>query len=265
MKLSWIVLILFIGPSTCVAQEEIEEAFVSFSTPAYFGILQVMLESVHTFSTRPVVVYGINCDIPFCQEKFPRLIKRRINNNRFTEGHPSICYMKFPIIYESNIKYGVYIEADDIANVGVDSLFDQARRVQKFPLCPIHSDDPSNQEYIMKFLRVAYKTNPYVHGHIVFSKECFNFLKECYGVCLKIGDVGANWDETVLNVMLWKYKVKNWYLPLYDPFYTTVNNYLKGKFSCVRFEKINYFMLHGCKDPQKARRVLQKLVAHSLK
>ncbi|MEX0671810.1 MAG: hypothetical protein WD068_00475, partial [Candidatus Babeliales bacterium] len=149
------------------AYEEIQESFVSFSTPAYFGILEVMLESVHFFSTRPIVVYGINCDIPFTQENFPRLIARRIDTDQFFEGHPSICYMKFPIIYESNIRYGVYIEADDIANIGIDTLFQEARRVKQFPLCPIHPADPADQRACMDYLGVQSTTNPYVHGHIV--------------------------------------------------------------------------------------------------
>src|SRR5689334_10801920 len=43
----------------------IPEGFVTFATSNYFAILETLVKSVHAFSTRPVVAYGINADIPW--------------------------------------------------------------------------------------------------------------------------------------------------------------------------------------------------------
>ena len=60
-----------------------KEAFVTFSNnnPTYLALLKVMLESVHTFSTRPVIAFGIDVDLDIDLKQFPRVIKRRIKQS----------------------------------------------------------------------------------------------------------------------------------------------------------------------------------------
>lgn len=131
------------------ANESIEEGFVSFATPSYFGLMEVLIESIHAFSTRPIIVYGIDADIPFSNEKYPRLIKRRLYDLQ-----SDIYAQKGRIILESGLRYGIYVEADDIVNQGVDDLFTWCRKSHAYPLCPIHPDDPNNQQNVMDLLGV---------------------------------------------------------------------------------------------------------------
>jgi len=147
----------------------IEEAFVTFATGNYFSLLEVLLDSIHYFSKRPVVAYGINADIPFSLQNYPRLIKKRIDVDL---KKVKIFHMKPRIILESNVQFGVYVEADDIVNDGVDILFQECRSIQEYPLCPRHPDDPNNQKPIMQALGVKEKTMPYVHGHVLFADFC---------------------------------------------------------------------------------------------
>jgi len=110
----------------------IEAAFVTFATANYFPLLEVLIKSVHEFSTRPIIAYGINSDIPFSVEKYPQLIKRRIDDLQYG-AMPLIYYQKFNTILKSNIKYGVYVEADDIVNYAVDDLFEYCKTIEKYP------------------------------------------------------------------------------------------------------------------------------------
>ena len=57
-----------------------KEAFVTFSNnaPNYLALLRVLLDSVHTFSTRPIIAFGIDVDLNIDVKEYPRLIKRRI-------------------------------------------------------------------------------------------------------------------------------------------------------------------------------------------
>lgn len=259
----------------------IDEAFVTFATPNYFGLLEVLLDSVHYFSKRPIVVYGINTDLPFNTNKYPRLIKRRIDVDGEYSQLPLIYFQKLNIILKSNINYGIYIEADDIVNYGIDSLFARCKDVDSYPLYPIHPRDPNNQSSIMHLLGVTKKSMPYVHGHIIFSQKCMPFLRECYDFCCKYkGSIGANWDETVMNVMLWKHKVTDHYVPIFDPYFTSITNYISGddKFKDPYFQPIanyiseykkfnidmknipiEYHMFHGCKNTNEARHVFELL------
>jgi hypothetical protein len=60
-----------------------KEAFVTFSNnhPAYLALLKVLLDSVHAFSTRPIIAFGIDVDLDINLTKYPRVIKRRIRQS----------------------------------------------------------------------------------------------------------------------------------------------------------------------------------------
>ncbi len=230
----------------------IEEGFVTFATADYFPLLEVTLESVHEFSTRPIVAYGVNADIPFSTEQFPRLIKKRVNVDL---SRLNIFAIKPWILLDVNIKYGVYIEADHIANAHVDDLFDFAHAVKEYPLCPYHPQQPDNQQPIMQLLNVTRKSMPYIHAHPLFSPLCRPFIEEWYQMCLRYINLAQCFDETILNVLLWKHNATK-YVPLYGAFYMRHQGFFEGKNQENPYE---YCMIHGCKDPAEARRILKSL------
>lgn len=233
----------------------IEEGFVSFATPNYFPLLEVLIESVHSFSTRPIIVYGVWEDVPFSTEKYPRLIKRKIP---YIEG--DIMAQKSLIMLESGLKYGIYVEADDIVNLGVDRLFDYCRQSRSYPLCPIHPSDPTNHKPIMDFFGVKEKTMPYVHGHVLFSHACMPFIQEWRNLCVQYDHHCAHHDETLLNILLWKYGVTE-YMAIYDPYYGCYHNYVNAKRAGDNTvdDTIYYSMFHGCKTVSESWYVLRNL------
>lgn len=237
----------------------IEEGFVTFATSNYFGLLEVMIESIHQFSTRPIVAFGINADIPWDTQRFPRLIKKRIDNY---EG--DIYAQKPRIMLESGIRFGVYLEADDIANQGVDSLFQWARKIKNYPLCPVHGWDPNNQSNIMKALGVDHKTMEYIHAHVLFAESCMPFLLEWYQECVRLDRYAGNADETILNVLLWKYEATE-AVPVFDPFFEAYHGYIKDQHPPYRFpfNELYYYTFHGCKNIAQSREILAQLVEYS--
>ena len=256
--------IVFLLFSTYInASNYIEEGFVTFATESYFPVLEVLIQSVHEFSTRPIVAFGINADIPFSNETYPRLIKKRIDVDL---NKINIFYQKPRIILESSIKYGIYVEADDIVTQWIDNLFQQCKKVKSLPLCPIHPTDPNNQQNIMHYLGVHEKSMPYVHAHIIFAQDCMPFIREWYNTCLECLAHPNNYDETILNVLLWKHKAKE-YLDPYDLYFTNIETYIKGKKSYYfdesnQYNALYFYMLHGCKDPIEAHSIFELLKKH---
>jgi len=63
--------------------EQPKEAFVTFSNnqPKYLAVLKVLLDSVHAFSTRPIIAFGIDVDLDIDTKQYPRVIKRRIKQS----------------------------------------------------------------------------------------------------------------------------------------------------------------------------------------
>ncbi len=239
------------------------EAWVAFATADYFRLLEVTIASVHAFSTRPIIAVGVNEDIPFSTQQYPRLIKKRVDVDLKKE---SVFNQKPRSILESGVDFGVYIEADDILIAGCDTLFAYAHRERPYPLCPTHGQDPNNQERLMEVLNVSEKSMPYVHGHVIFSKQCMPFIKEWLDHCLEYRDFAINADETILNVLLWKHQVTE-QVPAYDPYYYgSLGPYLKLTPEAARQSPYSSWkMFHGCKNPIFSWWFLQVLVDHHKK
>ena len=237
-----------------------KEGWVLFANEPYFPLLEVALASIHEFSTRPVVVVGMNADVPFSLEMYPRLIKKRIDVD-FNLRKP--YFYKPQAIIEADLDYGVYLDADAILNKGCDALFDMCRKVDEFPLCPTHEDDAWVLEDALTFFNVTKRSMHYVHSDvIVYSKKCQSFIEEWNRMCLDYPQLGVPvWDETLINVLFWM-KGATVQLLRCDPYNAYFDDYLKMTTAEMAKPPYSYwFVFHGNKDVDRGWRMLFDLVA----
>ena len=239
-----------------------QEAFVAFADEAFFPLLRVLIDSVEAFSTRPIIAYGINADLPWPET--PQLITRRIDARprwwRSTFQIREVWRLKSRAIFESNLSRGVYVDSDSVLNRGIDQLFDWSARVGSYPLCPRHPQDPDNQQHEMRELGVTAKSMPYVHAHVIFAASCRPFLEEWDRECERLAPSAPVGDETVLNVLLWKHGARD-YLPAYDPYFATIDDFYAGRPPAHYGPEcdVRPLIFHGCKDPLEARTMLERL------
>lgn len=241
------------------SEETPKEAWVMYATPNYFSLMEITLESAHAFSTRPIIAVGVNADIPFSTEQFPRLIKKRIDVN--LENQFSIYLVKPKAILEAKVENGVYIDADILLNQGCDKLFEYCSLVQDHPLCPAHEKEAWVLEDAMHFFGVYARSMHYVHADvIVFSQQCKSFLSEWNAMCVNYPSLGVPcFDETFMNVLLWKYGATE-QLPTIDPYNSYFNTYLDLEDSSKKLPPYSHwFLFHGNKDPRREWEMLQKL------
>lgn len=181
-----------------------------------------MIKSLNIFSKYPIILYCVNFDKPIFHNKYPNLICKRIDY----DSKDDIFILKPKIIYDAikniGIKNGVYIESDDIVTPYIDNIFKECLRIKNYPLCPIHPRDPNNQDNIMKIFNISKKTMPYVHVHVIFTENTYNFIKEWIGICKKYIKIAHCSDETILNVLFWKNNVTEYIEYIYDPFYNRI-------------------------------------------
>lgn len=235
-----------------------EEGWVVFANESYFPLLEVAIAGLHTFSTRPVVAVGINADIPFSLEKYPRLIKKRID----VDLNARLVYFYKPqAILAADLEYGIYLDADALVNKGCDKLFEEARRVKDYPLLPRHEDDAYVLWDATEFFGVKRRSMHYVHSDvIVYSKKCLPFLMEWSEICLNYPWLGVPvWDETLINVLLWK-KGAAEQLYICDPYNAYFQDYLDLPYETIAqppYDK--WFMFHGNKDVERGWRMLEAL------
>ncbi len=251
MKLVRYLLSVYMGITSLLLEasdyDEPKEAWVAYATSNYFSLLELTIASIHEFSSRPIVAVGVNADVPFSLQMYPRLIKKRIDVD--LENRKAYVY-KPQAILAADLDYGVYIDADAILNKGCDELFTYCYLVENHPLCPMHTTDAWVWEEAMNYFKVAKRSMHYVHADlIVFSRECNPFIVEWDRMCMEHYHLGVPcFDETLLNVNLWKVGAIR-RLPLCDPLDMYFDTYLHLDPSDMqRFPYNQWYLFHGNKD-----------------
>jgi len=240
------------------------EAFVTFANnnPNYLALLINVLDSVHYFSTRPIIAYGIDVDLNLNTTKYPRLIKRRLD--RAMCGEP-IFFCKIYAIVDSKIDYGVHIDADSVVNYNIDILFDVVRKwPYPLPLAPRHPGDPVNyRKFLTQFgLDLNSRTIPYTHGQFLWNYRAYPFFQQALTLMRQRHFVGANFDETAINILLWKAKATHTLCKI-DSFVTYMKNYESQKKICKEYCHTAFIIFHGSKIPTDTLDTFERVKNHS--
>lgn len=229
-----------------------EFAYITFVNynQIYIELMKSTIDSVLHFSTYKIIVYCIDFPINVFTPN-ERLIVRYLNNINL----PNIHYYKPYIIkdaIENGLRHGYYIEADDVITPLCDNLYNKAQNLEFLPISPIHPNNVSIPKRDIDVIDENIKpTQPYVHGHVLFNHSNIDFITEWLEHCIKRRNY-LNDDETVLNILYWKYNCKNHYLDIIDPWYESFYNDINTRnFSCT---------FHGCKDPVIQRKLLNDLI-----
>lgn len=225
----------------------------------YIKLTDIFVESVLEFSKFNVEIFSINFDYKYKLYN-DRIIYRRIDLP--IVNFATICYSKLRSSYESYFDYGLQCDADMIITPDSDILFENCKNIIDTPLGSYHPSQFINNgiKQIMKLLAVEINTQPYLHATYLFSNSCKLFLKECYDISqnfLKKGINPINYDETIYNVMMWKYNKTNSYVSCYDPYYKYFLNEVENE----EYDKIDVYryICHGCKDIQESTHILEKI------
>lgn len=220
-------------------------AFVTFvnNNQKYIDLLSVMVKSVLLFTRHSIIVYFIS--VP---ENIRRTIPEndRVFHKQVSAVLPGIYSYKPYVILNalySGLETGYLLEADDIVTPNINLVPIVAGSLDEFPISPIHPSDV-HPKACERF--GITKTQPYIHGHLCFSVKNLKFLQNWYALTQEI--TNENWDETALNLTYWKSGATDHYLPIVDPYFEIIEKEYKTAWT-----------LHGCKDPEQARNVLNRV------
>jgi hypothetical protein len=201
-------------------------------------------------------------DLTLNTTKYPRLILRRLNRKACGE---SIYFCKIHAIIESKVDYGVHLEADSVVNWNVDVLFDVVHRwPYPYPLAPRHPDDPVNYESFLPRLGLDLnsRTIPYIHAQFSWNYRVYPFFRKALNLMRTRHFSGGNYDETGINVLLWKVKA-NHTLCKIDPYYGYVTEYILQNKICNQYCHTAFILIHGSKLVSDLRGIFEDLKKHA--
>lgn len=213
----------------------IPEAFVTFvglhgTTEKTSEEADLLLQSVHHFSTRPILVVNFLDWVPdeWTPERFPNMVL--LHGKPLVRDKP-FFFNKFRAMLFSKVKTGIVLDADQWANRGLDVMFRRAREETNseypYPIMPVHwlSKDPESddyQGYAFKFKHADAppRTMRWGHAHPTWTHHALSFLSTWTSYILAPDKTdapawllaeGAVPDEDLMNFGLWAEKAtKQW-------------------------------------------------------
>lgn len=201
--------------------------FVTCGNLNYMGVIEKLVQSLLLFSNNKIIVYGIDCDVPF---DYPNVIKRRLDITQYSE-YDKWYWKQYSCIDAINSEYDnfVWIDGDVVVNYNIDNVKHYFKHITNYPIPDIHVqeeffgmyDDNQSQlfnENLARFYNVG-KRNPYSHiCFYVYNENCKWWFEEIINIYksfnLKDYKKYLLWnDEGIDNYMRWEHNADK-FLPL---------------------------------------------------
>ena len=207
-----------------------EFVFVTTGNIGYMPVIEKLVQSILEFSTAKIIVYGVDCDVPF---DYPNVIKRRIDPPKKSE-HDKWYWKQYACIEAINENYlnYVWIDGDVVINHNFDNIKKYFKDITTYPLSDIHVQDEffgyyehkgevSTQLFGQRLCEEygLNKFTPYMHACMyIFNPMCRWWFEEILDTYRKVDLENYSklflWnDEGMDNMLRWKYQYKE-HLPL---------------------------------------------------
>ena len=204
-------------------------AFVTTGNLGYMPVIEKLVQSLLEFSEQKIIVYGIDCDVPF---DYPNVIKRRIDPPKISE-HDKWYWKQYACLESLKEAYDYYIwvDGDVVVNYNIDTVKQYFNKVGRYPLSDIHVQeeffgtyDNGSQlfnEQLANRWGIS-KQQPYMHVcFFIYNDGSTSFFNEILNNYKKLMEEEPEnykkyflWnDEGIDNALRWKHGYTN-HLPL---------------------------------------------------
>lgn len=229
-----------------------KKCYITHTTKNYYETTFGLIYSILEYSDYPVIIFTINFNINEIENPFVNndrvVFVEHIDTNlpsgaillettdgkyvdRSKQQTYKILSTKPTILLKSlqmGIEEAVYLDSDSVVRYNVDDIMQYTKQVSDIPLFTRGVYDfilGKNGEYevekpMMNYFKVENRSMNYVQTNIsVFNNKCNLFFEKWKQMCEDIEVVKnfEEWapmqDETVANVLLWKYNCKE-HLPM---------------------------------------------------
>jgi len=257
------------------------------------GEEDLLVQSVHHFSDKPIVAANFNTRVPasLTPERFPNLV---LMHARGTQSlGKSFNFNKLTAMMFTKIKAGIVLDADQFANRGVDSLFkrveEETTQDYPFPILPVHwmSRDPDSSDmaeypksYSWRFVskEAPRQLSRWGHAHPTWTHHALPWLAKWTSFALApektspprwLLEQGRLEDEDLLNVGLWSDGARKQWCKFDIPSPSEFDDYLKQVSPSRRlfgddkyFPRgiaLIFFSAHDAKKPEESYNTLLDL------
>lgn len=170
-------------------------AYVTCGNIGYMPVIEKMVQSLYEFSNRKVLVYGINCDIPF---DYPNVIAKRMDIPTYSE-HDKWYWKQQACIESFNEAFSnyIWIDGDVVANHNIDSLSKHFTRIDNYPIPDIHIQD----EFFGFYTDVDGQTKTQLFNELIANQYSVQKKSPVAHICLYVYNQKCRWwFEEILKI-----------------------------------------------------------------
>jgi FkbM family methyltransferase len=218
-------------------EEKTDWVFVTTGNEKYMPIIEKLVKSINEFSKHKIIVYGVDCDVPFDS---PCLIKKRLSVPYHSE-HDKWYWKQYACIesIKERYKHYVWIDGDVIVNYNIDTIEKYFDFYMQYPLSDVHVQEEFVGFYDNGKSQLFNENLCELYGGI-----CKNLRYPFDHACLYIYDESCQWFfekiiEIYKEIPLNEYKK---YLLWNDE---GIHNLLKWKHNSVKKLPLSNFDVSG--------------------
>jgi len=200
---------------------ETDFVYITCGDLYYMDLIEKLVISLLNVSSRKIVVYGINCKVPF---DYPNVIKKEfispiksVHDKWFWKQQTCIEVLK------EDFKNYVWLDGDIIANTNIDTISNYFQKIENYPIGDIHVQDEQIFNHDSEIELLGQKIGEHfdvarkilkkdLHAcFFIFNVDCKWFFDEILELYHSIYDQGLYdkllaWnDESLHNFMFCKY------------------------------------------------------------
>jgi FkbM family methyltransferase len=230
-----------------IAQEHIQEltkpemieylddfAWVTCGNLGYMPIIQKLAESLLEFSTRKLIVYGIDCDVPF---SLPNVISHRLTVP-YHSIHDKWYWKQYACIEalnESPSRF-IWVDGDIIANHTIDKLADHFSEVENYPLADVHVQE----DFIGYYTKPDGSRGQQLFNENLCKDKGVNRLHTKAHICMYLYNRTCEWWFNEILEVYKQVDLSN-YSNLLQWNDEGIDNYLRCKYGYTKFLPISNF------------------------
>lgn len=276
----------------------VDEAFINYFAnkgkggEKYIKQTELLIESVHRFSKRPIVSINFGLPAPDHWKKKEHLIL--LQAQPLPEGE-SFNYNKFRAMILARVRTGIELDSDQLVATGIDRMFtrtaEEVTKAYPYPILPVHwmskDDDPAYpnrpyKDYDYRCPNCPTRTMRWGHAHPTWTHEALPFIGNLLDKYLEkkmLGRIQAGTiseDEDALNVGLWTVQATKEWCKFDIPSPDLFANFISQDADGLRKGAVNgalyadpkwypqgiplvFYTAHDTKDPVKTFKLLEQL------
>lgn len=172
-------------------------AWVTCGNLEYMPLIQKMAESMLEFSSRKVIVYGVDCDVPF---SLPNVISRRLEIPSHSE-HDKWYWKQYACLASLTEEFDnfIWVDGDVIANYTIDTISSYFSKLTNYPIPDIHLQS----EFIGYYADENGKPGRQIFNELLNQKHLVDRLYPFAHICLYLYNKKCDW---YFNEILNEYK-----------------------------------------------------------